>query len=189
MYRMPQMPRLRQPHPRHKPRDARRARAKSRVGSPGDVGFNPSASKTDLLFACTYPFGRSLPEATSGSERGSDSAFHEGLEVLLKHPKSFTKKCAKAIAKKWDVDVDELWDRCVEAWPIVWAWLQGKNMWGLNFTKAGLQLEQSVAYNPQTGEARLLPDGPGEAHDYPGRREGEICGTVDVASVFKEDLG
>jgi hypothetical protein len=140
--------------------------------------FNPTASKTDLLFACTYPFGRKLKREPVGERTRFGSAFHEGMEAGLA-----SRRARRDLAKVWDVSGEELGDRVSEALPVIKAWLQGDNMWGLSFIRAGLQLEQSVAYDPATNEARLLPDGPGEHHDYPDRREGEIPGTADVVSL------
>ncbi len=144
------------------------------------VTLFPSASKTDLLFACTWPWGKTVRREEVGERTRFGSAFHEGMELLLgPDPNGFN-----SIAHAWDVDPTELRDRLDEAFPVISKWLGGENMWGLNFTAAGLQTEISVAINPTTGKARILPDGPGDSHDYPGRKPGEVPGTADVVSIL-----
>lgn len=143
--------------------------------------FLPSASKTDLLFACTWPFGKTVKREEVGERTRFGSAFHETMEEIKPLP---AKSTIKRIAEKWGIDREELESRIYEASPVIAKWLSGGNMWGLDFTKAGIQTEISVAINPRTGEARLLPDGPGEHHDYPGRLPGEVPGTADVVSVI-----
>jgi PD-(D/E)XK nuclease superfamily len=143
--------------------------------------LNPTASKTDLLFACTYPWGRKVKREPIGERTRFGSAFHQVMEGRLQSRRPLL---ALAAAGEWGVDLDELHERVDEAVPVVKAWLAGANMWGLDFIKAGIQTEVSVAYNPTTGEARFLPDGPGPNHDYPGREPGEICGTADVVSTI-----
>jgi hypothetical protein len=149
--------------------------------------FLPTASKTDLLFACTWPFGRKLRRGPVGERTRFGSAFHQVMEGRLAN--RTRPLLLKAAAGEWDVNLDELTERVDEAEPVVRTWLSGGNMWGLNFTKAGLKLEISVAYNPATGEAREIPGGPGEHHDYPGRRPGEIPGTADVVSILVTHRG
>lgn len=142
--------------------------------------FLPSASKVDLLFACTYPFGKTLKREPVGERTRFGSAFHEGMEALLKGHKWDRKAAAGA----WGVDSTELKERVAEALPVVKAWLSGGNMWGLDFIAAEIQTEVSVGISPATGEARFLPDGPGEHHDYPGRLPNEVPGTADVVSII-----
>ena len=148
--------------------------------------YLPSASKTDHLFACTWPFGRSVPHEQVGDRTRFGSAFHEVMESTLraglnkKGPKS---SGVAAAAKKWDVDVNELNARVVEGAPVIQAWLKGGNMWGLDFTKGQMHLEVSVGYTPKTGEARVIPGGPGPDHDYPERQDGEVPGTADVVAL------
>jgi hypothetical protein len=152
--------------------------------TPETYVLQPSASKVDLLFACTYPFGKTLKREVVGERTRFGSAFHETMEARLKKVPFNEAHCAKT----WGVDEQELEARIEEALPVVKAWLSGGNMWGLDFTKAGIETEVSVAIDPRTGEARFLPDGPGEHHDYPGRLPGEVPGTADVFSITP-DLG
>jgi hypothetical protein len=150
--------------------------------------YLPTASKTDHLFACTWPFGRVVPREDVGERTRFGSAFHQVMEAKVRdsnrRPLIF-----KAAAAEWDVDIDELEERVGEALPIIQAWLKGGNQWDLDFTKGQMHLEVSVGFSPGTGEARVLPDGPGPDHDYPGRLDGEIPGTADLASVLTVGKG
>jgi PD-(D/E)XK nuclease superfamily len=90
-----------------------------------------------------------------------------------------TTKTVKAIAKKWDVDGEELRERLATAAPVIHKWLNGGNAWG-SFTRGPLFTEVSVAYNPDTGKARAIPGPSEDLHEYPDVEEGEIPGTVDL---------
>jgi hypothetical protein len=161
------------------------------VESPPELyTLNPTASKTDLLFACTYPWGRKVKREPVGERTRFGSAFHEVMEFALSDKPNRARDVnvlANAVALKWDIDPTELHERTIEAFDAVWPWLSGANMWNLNFIKAGIQTEVAIAYNPSTDESRLLPDGPGMNHDYPGRKPGEIPGTSDVVSILVDD--
>jgi hypothetical protein len=143
----------------------------------------PTMSKTDLLFACSYPWFKSVHAETVGERTRFGSAFHEGAEAILRG-KRFN---AKASAKKWDVDVDELRDRVGSALPVLLKWLRGSNMWGLDFTRGKVSTEVTAALNMAGGPTRLLPGGPGNAHDYPEALEEEFPGTADLISVAESN--
>jgi len=151
--------------------------------TPETYVLNPSASKVDLLFACTYPFGKTLKREVVGERTRFGSAFHEVMEGI-KPGCLPSKSTTKRIAEKWAVDREELESRIYEASPVIAKWLSGGNMWGLDFVAAGIETEISIAVDPRTHEARFLPDGPGEHHDYPGRQPGEVPGTADVVSTM-----
>ena len=138
----------------------------------------PTMSKTDLLFACSYPWFKSVHAETVGERTRFGSAFHEGAEAILRR-KRFN---AKASAKKWDVDVDELRDRVGSTLPVLLKWLRGSNMWGLDFTRGKVSTEVTAALNMAGGPTRLLPGGPGELHDYPETGPDEFPGTADLVS-------
>jgi PD-(D/E)XK nuclease superfamily len=143
----------------------------------------PTMSKTDLLFACSYPWFKSAHAETVGERTRFGSAFHEGAEAILRG-KRFN---AKAGAKKWDVDVDELRDRVGSALPVLLKWLRGSNMWGLDFTRGKVSTEVTAALNMAGAPTRLLPGGPGDAHDYPEALEEEFPGTADLISVAESN--
>ena len=154
--------------------------------------YLPTASKTDHLFACTWPFGKNVPREEVGERTRFGSAFHAVLEKGLRRrvpsyghtiPQAELAAITGDLAKKWKVDVDELQERVTDSFPVIYNWLDGGNMWGLDFLKAGLQLEIASAFNPTTGEARILKNGAGPDHDYPERQPGEVPGTADVVCV------
>jgi hypothetical protein len=138
----------------------------------------PTMSKTDLLFQCSYPWFKSVHAETVGERTRFGSAFHEGAEAILRG-KRFN---AKASAKKWDVNADELRDRVGSALPVLLKWLRGSNMWGLDFTRGKVSTEVTAALNMAGAPTRLLPGGPGELHDYPEALENEFPGTADLVS-------
>lgn len=147
----------------------------------------PTASKTDLLFACTWPWGRRVRREPPGDRTRFGSAFHEVMELLLAGPPAGKTRWAD-VAKKWEVDADELLVRVDAAYPIVEAWLQGDNLWGVTFPPESLRTEVSVAYNVMTGDARYCDNPDEEAHEYLDRLPGEIPGTVDLYAIVGTTL-
>jgi Protein of unknown function (DUF2800) len=139
----------------------------------------PTMSKTDLLFQCSYPWFKSVHAETVGERTRFGSAFHEGAEAILRG-KRFN---AKASAKKWGVNADELRDRVGSALPVLLKWLRGSNMWGLDFTRGKVSTEVTAALNMAGGPTRFLPGGPGDTHDYPEAGPDEFPGTADLISL------
>lgn len=140
--------------------------------------IRPTMSKTDLLFACSYPwFRRVVPEAV-GERTRFGSAFHEGAEAKLRGRK-FN---AEASAKQWGVDAEELTDRLAKTLPTLVKWLRGDNLWGLDFTRGRMETEKTAALNlvDSTAPTRILSGGPGDAHDYPEALPEEFPGTADL---------
>jgi hypothetical protein len=139
----------------------------------------PTMSKTDLLFQCSYPWGKQVHPEIVGEPARFGSAFHSVLErTLLKLPPN-----VKEFAKKWEVDPAALKDRLDAALPVLTKWLHGENMWGLDFTKGQIDTEVTAALNMAGGPTRFLPGGPGFAHDYPEALEEEFPGTADLVSL------
>lgn len=137
----------------------------------------PTASKTDLLFACTWPWGRNVQRQEAGERARFGSAFHESLEVML-HGEAANHQ---ATATAWNIEALELQERVVDAFAVVYPWLQGENQWGIDFT-TGLSTEIAVAYDYLADTARQC-DPPDEHHEYLDRGPSDIPGTADVVSV------
>jgi PD-(D/E)XK nuclease superfamily protein len=154
------------------------------VGSPAELPpeIAVSASKTDLFLTCSWPWGRRARKEPAGPGAMFGSAFHEVIAAWL-NPNAVSLS-SRVAAEKWGVDREELQERIDDGYPIVSRWLSGDNMWRLDFAVAGLQIEQSVAYNPATDEARFCEGPDEETHTYADRRPGEITGTLDVSSVM-----
>lgn len=143
--------------------------------------FLPSASKTDLLFACTWPWNRLVARGEVGERARFGSAFHEFIEAKLigkPHPKD--------LAASWGIDAEELATRVEEAFPVIARWLDGDNLWGIRFQN--WKTEVSTAYNPRTDEARLCDPPTEDTHDYADRQPGEIPGTTDLMSLNGKTL-
>jgi Protein of unknown function (DUF2800) len=141
----------------------------------------PTMSKTDLLFQCSYPWGRQVRPEIVGEPARFGSAFHEGAEAALRKRKFDT----RAAANKWGINPMALQDRINAAMPVLLKWLRGSNMWGLDFTKGRIETERTAALNmvDSTAPTRFLPGGPGDAHDYPEASPDEFPGTADLTSV------
>lgn len=138
----------------------------------------PTMSKTDLLFQCSYPWFRWVRPEIVGEPARFGSAFHEGAEAAL----AGRRFNAKASAKKWSIDEGALKTRLDETLPTLMKWLRGENMWALDFTKGEVSTEATAALSMVGAPTRLLPGGPGDAHDYPEAGEDEFPGTADLVS-------
>jgi PD-(D/E)XK nuclease superfamily len=150
--------------------------------------IHPTASKTDLLFACSFPWGRQAPHEPVGERTRFGSAFHEGMESGLGAKEKGLKipsYNSSRLSKRWNIDADELRTRLDEALPVLRKWLSGYNTWSLNFLRdAAVETEVSIAFNPTSGEARLI-DGPtADTHEYVGVGPDEIPGTADVTAII-----
>lgn len=149
--------------------------------------LHPTASKTDLLFACTWPWGRRVRHEASGDRTRFGSGFHEGLEGLLTKKHINPRVEGALIAIRFDIDPVELVERVTEAFPIIHAWLGGGNQWRINFLLS-MQTEVSVAYNYKTGEARRCEPPDPVTHEYRDRQPDEILGTADVVSLVGDQV-
>lgn len=146
----------------------------------------PTASKTDLLFACTWLWGKFARRTAPGEGARFGSAFHEVFDGLLRNDIEPTGD----IANRWGVDLETLKSRVEGSLPRLLEWLHGRNLLGINFREAPLEIEASVAYNVKTGEARYCDPPDPITHEYRDRRDGEIPGTVDLAAMtFSKDFG
>ena len=137
--------------------------------------------------ACSYPWQKLAPVEPVGERTRFGSAFHEGMEWgLTKHaanPESW--KVQPAVARKWRVDHEELQARIDAGFPVLRKWLAGENSWNLAFPPTFLRTEVSVAYNPETGEARETTGPSEEKHEYLDVSPLEIPGTGDLVAVIE----
>jgi hypothetical protein len=150
-----------------------------------EVEVVPTMSKTDLLLACPWPWGRKVPLEKVGPGARLGSAFHKAMEqalsshlVLGKTPFINYEK----IARDFDCPTEQLKTRFSSAWSFIVKWLGGDNQWGLNFTGQYEEcfIECSVAYDVQGGTARQIAP-PVRDHIYEDKRPNELPGTVDLA--------
>lgn len=150
--------------------------------------IRPSASKTDRLIACTWWAGKTVTTTPVGERTRFGSAFHELLAnavagTLAVIPrKSVWDRCAK----KWSVDAAELQERVQEAVPVLRRWLEGENVWGIDFSdptnRDRFIVEGSIAYDPEGDSSRSIPNPSEDTHEYQCE-ESEIPGTVDIAAM------
>ena len=147
----------------------------------------PTASQTDLLFACTFPWGRRAPKRGVGPEARFGSAFHEAMEILIRGD---SKPDFEAIAGRYEgVEADELAERVDAAWGVLSKWLTGKNPWSFDFTADLLfQPEVSVAYHIGRDSSRICSGPTPEGHRYLDQKAGEIPGTADLVSRIGSTL-
>jgi hypothetical protein len=144
--------------------------------------IQPSGSKTDLLFACSWPWYRKAPVDDVGEGAKFGSAFH----ALMDH--RFTMKRDPKLghiqnaADKWGVSDEKLAERYKTAAPVLLRWLEGDNMWGLNFMKGMIASELSVAFDPASGRTRLIEGPTEDTHEYTVD-EGCIPATIDFMSA------
>jgi hypothetical protein len=157
-----------------------------------EVEVVPTMSKTDLLLACPWPWGRKVPPEKAGPGARLGSAFHKAMEqalttylVLNKTPFIDYEK----IARDFDCPAKELKTRFSSAWPTIVKWLGGDNQWNLNFTDQYGEcfIECSVAYDVQEGTARQIAP-PVRDHIYEDKRPNELPGTVDLAMTCSKYL-
>jgi hypothetical protein len=140
--------------------------------------ITPTASKSDLFLACSWPWGKKARKDPVGERTRFGIAFHEVMARLLQGGLAIIPE----VAKKFDVDGDELHDRTNEAYGVLATWLHGGNVWGITFRK--FVVEVSVAYDPSTDMATAT-EPPDEAnHEYPNVPVGSIPGTADLVSVL-----
>jgi hypothetical protein len=149
--------------------------------------MQPSASRTELLLECSYPFDprHTFAPGEVGEPARYGSAFHEVLARVLDHPKANTHReigrWASIAAKRYALDdsiVEELTLHVTQAAPVLITWLGGKNPWREDFTKSKLETEQSFAWSPSL----LARDtaSPDSEHVYPELKPRQMGGTVDL---------
>jgi len=155
------------------------------------MGLQPSASRTDLLLECSYPFDpkHQLAPTQAGEPARYGSAFHEVIAKHIKRgkrgPSTKLSVWASAALEHYDLPaglLDELVPHVAQAWPALDTWLRGKNSWKQDFTAGEVGVEKSYAWSPGregSGGRRIAPPS-AEDHHYSGLRGGEIAGTVDL---------
>lgn len=141
--------------------------------------IQPSGSKTDLLFACSWPWYRKAPVDEVGEHVRFGSAFHELMDHRFTHKKDPAAAHFVQVADKWGVSAEKLRERYEASAPVLLRWLAGDNMWGLNFTYGKLESEVSLGFTPSTGVARIIEAPTADTHEYAVER-GEIPATLDV---------
>jgi hypothetical protein len=156
--------------------------------------ITPTASKTDLFLACSWPWGRKARKDPVGERTRFGIAFHECMAwrlasagaALRKAP--ISKSHIESVAVKFDVDPNELADRAAEAHRVLDPWLRGDNTWGINFLPEDgrIDVEQSVAYDPTTDMATATEPPDEVNHEYPNVPVGSIPGTADLVAVVVE---
>lgn len=133
-----------------------------------------SASNTDLLLKCPWPFSPNLELTDTHDEMRNEplrfgSAFHKCQEHVLKKEKTNI----KAIAKHYNVKEEKLGEFAERGKKFL------KESLPKNWEKHPFAIEKKMAYDPFQDKARFL-NNEGE-RDYSGRRLHEIPGTADLA--------
>jgi hypothetical protein len=147
-------------------------------------GLQPSASRTELLLNCQYPFGRIVPRETEVSEPARYGlAFHELMADMLRAGR-IVPLIGKKTALKWKVDYEEVVPHVRAAFNVLDVWLSGKNPWGVNFRAGVERTEASFALGGGgLGGARSISNPTEDTHEYLDLKNGEIGGTVDYLSI------
>jgi hypothetical protein len=125
--------------------------------------FMPSASSTDLLLACQWPFGRYVPRGGSSEEADYGTAFHKAIAERPQRGKE-------------EEEPDHV--RTTRAY--VQEWLDGKNPWGVVWDEP--MKEVSNAYDIYTRKWRPTTSPTEEDHAYLGAASDELPGTADLVS-------
>lgn len=128
--------------------------------------MQPSASKTDLLLQCSYPFD---PKRTLMSEPPGEAAiygtqFHKAMEQLL------AAETLVYFSEEVTRHVEQAHER-LHAYLASSDYLAGRRL-----------LEYAMAFTPRTFTARDIP-GPNEDHVYMDLRPDEIAGTADLIVI------
>jgi hypothetical protein len=149
----------------------------------------PTMSKTSLLLACAWPWGREIPPQIVGEPAHYGSAFHAVMAsvlgkpwkrasgergVVVLHPKH-----ALEAAKKFRVDREDLSAHANHAFRVLRDWIRGDNPWGVDLSTARRRVELSIAYDVKRETARLI-SAPNKDHVYEDARTGELPGTADL---------
>jgi hypothetical protein len=157
------------------------------------MALQPTASKTDLLLNCQWPFDpeREIPERANvpeGTRYGS--AFHQIMEVAPLERGQKIPNLGGLVAvtrKKWDLDEgvgQELAEHVRGSLPVLQKWLSGKNAWDHDFSKANTFTEKSFAISVDDGEEgigiRTIRRPREEDHVYEDLGEGDIGATTDL---------
>src|ERR1700732_1751896 len=149
-------------------------------------GLQPSASRTELLLNCQYPFGREVPREVEVSEPARYGlAFHELMAEMLRVGR-IVPLIGKKTALKRRIDYEEVVPHVKAAFNVLDVWLSGKNPWGLNFRSGVEKTEASFALGDRAlglGDTRPISNPTADTHEYLDLREGEIAGTIDYFST------
>ena len=159
--------------------------------------MQPSASKTNLLLNCQYPFDPNLelpPDEGSKAARYG-SAFHQVM-AGLDFKKSKGKPAKPPNYQKLVDDACERWGLRSEGAELaghVWGsyivlkhWVEGRNPWGMDFSK-NLVAEKSYAIDPSIWKVREVALDL-KTHEYEGLTREEMGGTADLESpILVED--
>lgn len=156
------------------------------------VGLQPSASRSDILIECSFPFGKESTWEVPSEPARYGSAFHALMALLSTarvrgekvqvHPSAGMK-----IAKKYGLPLayDELKTHARASEQYWHDWLGGKNEFKLSFEaerKASVVfIEKAIALFPLQGGRLIAPHD--DDHRYHGLQEGELAGTLDHAQV------
>ena len=131
--------------------------------------MQPSASKTDLLLQCSYPFAkdRVLNREPPGEAAIYGTNFHSAMEMLLggQEPVFLS---------------DEVIANAKAAYEKLNAWLAANDYLG-----GSCLVEFTLAFCPRTFTARDIP-GPDDDHVYHELRADEIAGTADLVVIPKD---
>jgi hypothetical protein len=138
-----------------------------------------------LLLECSYAFSLEFRNVTSGEPARFGSGYHDIVAAKLQG-KTLD---VDIVAKKWgeDIKADELQQHVAQSYPILKAWLDGRNEFKIDFmSRKGLKghkilLEKAVALRP--GKSGRFIKSHNEEHKYEDLEDGEIPGTLDLARV------
>lgn len=137
--------------------------------------MNPSASKADLLLACSYPFAPDVhaprqeagPEAIFGTETHGHYA---GFMTKTVNPYRGGDEASYNLAR--------------EAYLATVRWLSGGNVWAADLTERKLGIELPIAYDVEADTARQCEPAREEDHVYPDVDYArELPGTTDVLVI------
>jgi hypothetical protein len=149
--------------------------------------LQPSASRTELLLNCQYPFGREVPREEGVKEPARYGlAFHELMAHMLTDSKREPPATVfQRVALKWKVDETELIPHVKASFKVLDKWLRGGNPWGVNFRKGDEAVEASFALGDGVGlgATRSIANPTEDTHEYLDLKEGEVAGTIDYLSI------
>jgi hypothetical protein len=155
--------------------------------------MQPSASRSETLLQCSYPFSYAdveMGEDSPGEPARYGSAFHELIAVLLRGGKLGDHLLEKT-GKKWKLPPASLRDlpaHVRSSHLLLDGWLRGKNSWARNFLRGGKRPETESSYalslerkgKKLSGSVRRISSPTEDGHRYEDLREGEMAGTTDL---------
>lgn len=144
--------------------------------------LKPSMSKAGLLLNCQWPWERPITPAPAGEPAWYGNAFHlvtaQSLEPI--QPKLIATKKIKKIAKKFNVNPDELLVHVEAAFPVLIDWLQRSNPWKVNLLLGRRRMEIALAYKPLKGTSRIIRPPTEDTHQYLDAKKDDFPGTADL---------